>query len=86
MNNLPPFVWHPIASFDKDADQSEISFIVWLPDGRFNEAYLNDEGNFDGEWRHIETVDGEPADDVRAMEPVAFMIIEGPSEALLQAA
>jgi hypothetical protein len=77
-DKLNSFEWHPIAAFDKNADQSKLNFIVWLPDGRFNEAWLDDSGNFDGEWRHVATVDGEPADDVRVMEPVAFMLIEGP--------
>lgn len=71
-----PHEWYSIAAFDKE--QIKDGFIVWLPDGRFNESYLDDDGNFDGEWRHIATVDGEPADDVRAMEPVAFMLIEAP--------
>jgi hypothetical protein len=73
-----PLEWIPIAAFDKNADQSKLSFIVWLPDGRFNEAWLDENGNFDGEWRHVATIDGKPADDVRAMEPVAFMLIKGP--------
>ncbi len=77
-DKLKSLEWHPIAAFDKGADQSTLSFIVWLPDGRFNEAWLDENGNFDGEWRHVATVDGEPADDVRAMEPTAFMLIEAP--------
>jgi hypothetical protein len=71
-----PHQWYPISAFNKE--QIKDGFIVWLPDGRFNEGYLDEAGNFDGEWRHIATVDGEPADDVRAMEPVAFMLISAP--------
>ena len=75
---IPVFQWMPIKGFSKDAGYASESFLVWLPDGRFQEAYLQD-GKFDGEWRYVQIPDDAvETKRINEMEPVAFMLIAAP--------
>lgn len=77
-------VWHPIDAFDFNAPYAAHPFLVWLPDGRFNECWIED-GKFVGEWRYVGTEE-QPDQQTNEMEPVAFMRIGAPSFVDAQAA
>jgi hypothetical protein len=73
--------WSPIERFDYTAEYAGGPFLVFLPDGRWNEAWISSAGGevFDGEWRRVE-IEGDPEETakINAMEPVAFKLVEGP--------
>ncbi len=70
--------WSPIEHFDLDAEYASGPFLVYLPDGRWNEGWIEN-GKFVGEWRFIDSVDGKSADHINRMEPIAFMVLFPPN-------
>lgn len=74
--------WTPIELFDHEANYAAQPFLVHLPDGRWNEAWIDaDDGeSFVGEWRFVE-VPGKPEESsrIQRMEPIAFMVITPPN-------